>query len=99
MNLGQAVAVCLYEIVRSRDAGTPVSPSIPHEHNAAIMADLDRLTALWLKTLQASGYLKPGTEGASEDNLRRMLHRLSVPAEDAQVWLGMMRQILWKLQH
>lgn len=99
MNLGQAVAVCLYEMVRSPDAETLVSSSTAHEHAAAPAGDLDRLTALWMETLQASGYIKPGTEAASEQNLRRMLRRLNVPAEDAQVWLGMMRQVLWKLKH
>jgi tRNA/rRNA methyltransferase len=98
MNLGQAVAVCLYELVRSDDVQTPASLPSPEEHASASMANLDRLSALWLETLHASGYLKPGTGAASEEKLRRMLHRLNVPAEDAQVWLGMMRQILWKLK-
>ena len=99
MNLGQAVAVSLYELVRNCDAKKPLSPLLPQEHAAATMADIDRLTALWQETLHASGYLKPGTDVAGEEKLRRMLHRLNVPEEDAQVWLGMMRQVLWKLKH
>jgi len=98
MNLGQAVAVCLYELVRRDDAETAASLSPPQEHASATMADLDRLSVLWMETLHASGYLKPGTEAASEEKLRRMLHRLNLPAEDAQVWLGMMREIVWKLK-
>jgi tRNA/rRNA methyltransferase len=63
------------------------------------MADLDRLTVLFLEALRASGYVKTGTEAAVEEKLRRMLHRLKLHAQDAQVWLGIMRQILWKLKH
>ena len=99
MNLGQAVAVCLYDLVQSREVIQAISQPLPQEARSAATADLDRLTALWLETLHASGYIKPGTEAAVEEKLRRMLHRLNLPAQDAQVWLGIMRQILWKLKH
>jgi TrmH family RNA methyltransferase len=99
MNLGQAAAVCLYELVRSAGPEASASMPLPQEYSSATMADLDRLSALWLETLHASGYLKPGTELAGDEKLRRMLHRLKVPAEDAQVWLGILRQVLWKLKH
>ncbi len=99
MNLGQAVAVCLYELVRSREVIQAMSQPLPEEPRSPVTADLDRLTALWVETLRASGYLKPGIEKVREEKLRRMLLRLNIPAEDSQVWLGMMRQILWKLKH
>ncbi|OLB93697.1 MAG: hypothetical protein AUI02_06330, partial [Acidobacteria bacterium 13_2_20CM_2_57_12] len=53
MNLGQAVAVCLYELAREPQASVK-----PEKHVPAIAADLERLTALLLDALQASGYLK-----------------------------------------
>lgn len=99
MNLGQAVSVCLYELVRNADPESSVLLPLPQEHASATMADLDRLTVLFLEALRASGYVKTGTEAAVEEKLRRMLHRLKLHAQDAQVWLGIMRQILWKLKH
>src|SRR5213080_999449 len=52
MNLGQAVAVCLYELARAQ--GVPK----PEKHVAATAADLERLTSLLLDALRSSGYLK-----------------------------------------
>src|SRR5271170_4957063 len=51
MNLGQAVAVCLYELVR--DAETPPLQELSE---AASAADLERLTALLIEVMEKSGY-------------------------------------------
>ena len=56
MNLGQAVAVCLYELVRN-----PV-PTKPDPRKPATAEELDRLTALLTEVLEKSGYVH--TEGA-----------------------------------
>ncbi|MGE5321821.1 MAG: RNA methyltransferase [Actinomycetota bacterium] len=99
MNLGQAVAVCLYELVRSCETGVSERPGLPQERARVTAGELDRLTAQWLESLQLSGYIKPGMEAASEEKLRRMLRRMDLSADDAQLWLGMLRQIVWKLRH
>ena len=88
MNLGQAVAVCLYELTRRRTAGKPE----PRRRAAA--ADLERLSGLLIGVLEQSGYIH--SEG-TEAKVRRLIRRLNLPAHDAEVWLGMMRQIQWKL--
>ena len=93
MNLGQAVAVCLYELIRS-EGPAAVTPA----KRLATSENLERMTALLLEALTASGYVGPRTAGSSEDKLRRVVRRLEVPAEDAEVWLGMLRQIAWKLK-
>ena len=93
MNLGQAVAVCLYELVRER--GRLVSPRLAE---SASSGDLERLTELLLQALQASGYMDSQSTDTRDENLRRMIRRLGISAEDATVWLGMLRQILWKLR-
>lgn len=98
MNLGQAVAVCLYELTRNCEI-EPSGRSRLSAEGRATAGELDRLTELWLESLQLSGYIKSGTETASEEKLRRMLRRMDLSAEDAQVWLGMLRQIVWKLHH
>ena len=88
MNLGQAVAVCLYELVRN-----PVPPQ-PDRRKSAFAHDLDRLTELLTQVLEESGYLhSPGAEA----KIRRLVRRLNLAGHDAEIWLGMMRQIHWKL--
>lgn len=94
MNLGQAVAVCLYEIVRS-----PAAARQTIEARApAPAADLERLTVLLEEVLGASGYVHERVEGSTELKLRRLVRRMQLNAHDAQVWLGMLRQIRWKLR-
>ena len=91
MNLGQAVAVCLYELVR--DARIPANPPV----QAATTGETERLTGLLVDALSASGYLKPQPGPAAVEKIRRMIRRLALEGTDAEVLLGMMRQILWKL--
>jgi len=100
VNLGQAVAVCLYELARDPQA-TPNPPKpIP-----AAAADLERLTQLLLDALRSSGYVKaaPSTSqkrrsGApTEEKIRRLVRRLRLSAADANLTLGIFRQIFWKL--
>lgn len=88
MNLGQAVAVCLYELTRQRASGKPES------RQRASAADLERLTALLTGVLKESGYVH---SGGADAKIRRLIRRLDLPAHDAEVWLGMIRQIQWKL--
>jgi len=92
MNLGQAVAVCLYELVRSG------KPPAQEKQKLAAAAETERMTAMLLEALHASGYVKPRSAEATEEKVRRLIRRLQLPAEDAAVWLGMLRQIIWKLR-
>jgi TrmH family RNA methyltransferase len=104
MNLGQAVAVCLYELVRETsriDAGNGVrrKTSAPRQEEGvkAKAGDIERLTQLLHEVLCASEYVKPRVARATEEKLRRMLRRLNLSSDDAELWLGMLRQIQWKL--
>ena len=92
MNLGQAVAVCLYELAR----GGRIASSA-EKIQLATAADAERLTLMLLDALRASGYVKPRTDMATEEKVRRMIRRLNLTAEDSEVILGMLRQIVWKL--
>jgi TrmH family RNA methyltransferase len=95
MNLGQAVAVCLYELVRGRAQMRP---------EAAIMAvpaaaeEVERITQLLFESLCASGYLQTPDSATERDKLRRLLRRMHLNKEDAELWLGMLRKMLWKLK-
>jgi tRNA/rRNA methyltransferase len=101
MNLGQAVAVCLYELARSAAVGGKrcKMPSQPEKKDRpATAGQLDRITELLLEALRTSGYLGPRPLAAKEEKVRRMVRRLNLSATDAEVWLGMLRQIGWKLE-
>jgi TrmH family RNA methyltransferase len=93
MNLGQAVALCLYELSRDPKAVA----ARPEKIQPASAADSEQVTVLLLEALRTSGYLNPVTAASSEDKVRRLVRRLHLGARDAPVLLGMLRQILWKL--
>ena len=93
MNLGQAVAVCLYELVRqAKPAHAAEQPP------RAAAAEVERITEMLLDALHASGYVKPRGAAMAEEKVRRLVRRLDLRASDAEVWLGMWRQIVWKLR-
>jgi len=93
MNLGQAVAVCLYELVRDPRAAA----ARPEKPKRALAADVEQITAMLLEALERSGYINPVTAGSTRAKVRRLVRRLSLTARDTPVLLGMLRQILWKL--
>jgi TrmH family RNA methyltransferase len=93
MNLGQAVAICLYEL--SRD---PVAVTQHFDSAARASAEqYDRLTDLLLDLLARSGYTQDRTSHSTDLKIRRLLRRTTLPASDAETWLGILRQILWKI--
>ena len=93
MNLGQAVAVCLYELARSSRR-----VQIAEQRQPATAGDIDRVAALLLEALDASGSLKSRSGPRTEEKLRRLMRRHKLTAEDAKFWLGMFSQIVWKLR-
>jgi len=97
MNLGQAVAVCLYELVREERAAQKGAPRKKEEGERARAGDLERVTQLLFEVLCASGYVKPRAITATREKLRRMVRRMDLNATDAELWLGMLRQMAWKV--
>jgi TrmH family RNA methyltransferase len=93
MNLGQAVAVCLYELRRDAAAAGQRYPAAA----AAGSEDLERVTRLLLELSAGSGWIRARTAASGEVKLRRLVRRLGMPASDTEAWLGMLRQILWKV--
>jgi TrmH family RNA methyltransferase len=88
MNLGQSVALCLYELIRVAKAPKPEPSKRPKSE------DLERLTELLREVLDRSGYVHATS---TEAKVRRLVRRLDLNAHDAEIWVGMLRQILWKL--
>jgi tRNA/rRNA methyltransferase len=94
MNLGQAVALCLYEL--SRDAKAAAAKPTKTIARAAA-GETEQVTLLLLEILRKSGYVNPVTAGSTEEKVRRLVRRLDIAARDAPVLLGMLRQVLWKV--
>ncbi len=96
MNLGQAVAVCLYEL--ARHAG---SVRAPHSSGAAQPASasgaLDRLADLIEETMIAAGYSPRAMQPANRHDLKLVLRRLDPSALDTRRMLGLFRRILYRL--
>jgi tRNA/rRNA methyltransferase len=93
MNLGQAVAVCLYELVREARLKAQTVRTQP-----AVSGDVERISSMLLEAMRASGYLRRHPTADPEERLRRLVHRLKLEAPDTIAWLGILRQILWKLK-
>lgn len=119
MNLGQAVAVCLWELRRTEIEGTTprVAGSKVHDKKQELTSEKDesgiwpaerkkraaeihtveRITEVMLEVLRKSGYVAPRGRALAEEKLRRMLRRFDLDRADAEVFLGMMRKIAWKI--
>jgi TrmH family RNA methyltransferase len=97
MNLGQAVAVCLYEVVRGRNLPHEKIVQGKDENKTAKSGEVERMTQQLFQILDASGYVKPRAAEATEENLRRVIRRMKLNSTDTVYWLGMLRQIAWKL--
>lgn len=93
MNLGQSVAVCLYELAR-RGSPRPAKPIV----EPATAGVNEQVSLALLEALRDSGYVKPGTEQICEKKVRRLVLRFGLGSMDAKVLLGMFRQIVWKLR-
>jgi TrmH family RNA methyltransferase len=132
MNLGQAVAVVLYEVrrveslelkvereekgfttegaegpqssLRRKETGKDLTQSAQRtstegteKTELARMETVERIGEVLLEALRKSGYVGKRGERLAEEKLRRMLRRFVMDERDAEVLLGMMRKILWKV--
>jgi TrmH family RNA methyltransferase len=95
LNLAQAAAVTLYEIAREHAPGGPGD-------SGELMASaekLERLTSVLFENLSMSGYVKGDSTETTEQKLRRLVKRMKLNDQDAELWLGMLRKMNWKLKH
>jgi tRNA/rRNA methyltransferase len=96
MNLGQAVAVCLYELARS--AGAPAVTAGRGKPSAATAGEVERLTALLKEVLTETGYSKRHPANCDEEQIRRLVVRMGIAGNDVPVWMGILRQVLWRVR-
>jgi tRNA/rRNA methyltransferase len=94
MNLGQAAAVCLWEIARERR-----TPAVEAGGEApAASGELERLGALLMELLDAGGYGHSKTSPGTATEVRLLLRRLHVTDADTYLLMGMVRKLLWMLR-
>ena len=94
MNLGQAVALCCYDIARR------ASPVPGLKTPESVTADVrDRILHRLLRILRASGFLHADAVPAKTRKLRRFVGRLRLAPEDGRMLEAILRQIEWKLDH
>jgi tRNA C32,U32 (ribose-2'-O)-methylase TrmJ len=96
LNLGQAVAVCLYELMRDAKAAAKFARAL-EKAPSATAGEVERFTAVLTEALSSSGFLDRRSVADAEERIRRLVRRLNLPSRDAEMWTGIMRQIVWKL--
>lgn len=88
MNLGQAVAVCCFDL--ARQAAPPPPAKIPTPIAAP---DLERLLATWYPLLLRLGAVRASHQASQTRILRQMLLRWNVTSADQRRLLGVARQL------
>ena len=104
MNLGQAVAVCLYELVahmrpathKSDEKKQPGTRANPLDRIAA-SGSLELLANVVEQVMDAAHYSPASMRKANRHDVRLLLRRLAPTEKDVRRILGLFRRILWRL--
>ncbi len=110
MNLGQAVAVCLYELAcragmaetsKANDEDFKIEEQSAEAHPAQAAAPsgrLELLAGVVEETMGAAGYSPHTMQAANRHDLRLLLRRLRLSERDARRILGLFRRVMWRLK-
>lgn len=96
MNLGQAVAVCLYEVVAH--SGVPTTTEPDRSGARVDSGTLERVAELVEEAMRRAGYSPQTMQEANRHDLRLLLRRMQLGQKDARRILGLFRRILAKMQ-
>ncbi len=105
MNLGQAVAVCGYELRRRLDlmplaaSASPPALAASTPAPAADLATRDRLASAFVPLLEQLGVFRGQHRASQTRRLRRMLARWELSPGDARLLLGLARELRRTLSH
>lgn len=99
MNLGQAVAVCCYELARS--AGFPHAARAARSRAAspADLQSMEHVLARASSVLDQAGYFTPKGRTAQLLKLRRLILGLGLSSHDVRVLGGILAQLQWKMKN
>jgi len=98
MNLGQAVAVCCYELARASGFPHAARPVRDRASSPADLQSIEHLLARAASLLDEAGYFTPQGRSAQLLKLRRLLLGLGLSSHDVRVLGGVVAQIEWKLK-
>jgi tRNA/rRNA methyltransferase len=98
MNLGQAVAVCCYELARANIVAARPPSSRVFLSDPANIHSLAHFFDRVVRVLDQAGYLKPKSRNATLIKLRRVLLDLGLTNNDVRIVGGILAQIEWKLE-
>lgn len=98
MNLGQAVAVCCYELARAEGFPRTAPTGRVHSSSPANVQSLDHLLDRTAAVLDLSGFFKPKGRPAQVLKLRRLILDLGLSNHDVRVLGGILAQIEWKMK-
>lgn len=98
MNLGQAVAVCCYELARLRqiegfDAPPEMEMAMELPANLASMEERERLVQGFHPLLETLGVMLPQHHASQIRRLREMLLRWRITSADSRLLLGVAREM------
>jgi tRNA/rRNA methyltransferase len=91
MNLGQSVAVCLYELVRGGFEGSRELP-VTGERGVT-SGSRERLTQLLLEAMATTGYARRFPANSRERVVRQLAQQLGSSETEASTWMGLLRQV------
>ncbi len=97
MNLGQAVAVCCYELACARAVSSRLPALTAHRSQPANLQSLEHVLARAVRVLDQAGYLRPKSRNSQLIKLRRLLLDLRLTNHEVRILGGILAQIEWKL--
>lgn len=95
MNLAQAVAVCLYELIREPAAAR----KLPGAAELATAEEVERVTCLLEEALQLAGHTDYEVARRGSQKTHELVRRLNLRSRDAAIWTGILRHLVWKLRN
>lgn len=94
MNLGQSAAVCMYELVRA----DLEAPAVSGEFAPATADQMQVLDRVLEEAVELSEYSARFPGRGTPMQLREYTRRLNMPGVDVPVWIGFLRQFMWKMR-
>jgi TrmH family RNA methyltransferase len=98
MNLGQAVAVCCYELSRQGMVSGRAPGASVHRSDPATAQNLAHLFDRASRVLDTIGYLQPKSRESTLLKLRELLLELGLTNYDARILGGILAQMEWKIR-
>jgi tRNA/rRNA methyltransferase len=95
VNLGQAVAICCYELARDEATDQRTEIGLP---DAASVGELEGLLNQAVGILKAAEFFSPHNQQAMTEELRRCLLQQRLTSREVTILRGALRQIAWKLR-